>query len=262
MCALSCVLTALGSTALAVDIEGVQPIGFDQPQVELILQPEAGGDPYLFDLGFGIKLFNITAFLDTGSSGIVISPFTADPLGVPRNAGRESSKMSRSAAARSSPSRNRSTCAWRPMATRTWAIWPRFQTVYNQAYNSVRLQIGPTNLSPDPASLPVDIVGMPVMMGKTVVMDPKPLNIPVGLPEPMKTYIYDPGTPFNPATADSNPGIPTTSHHVAAQLRQFRSLHADHARRRRAGHAESQSVHRAQSGAGPRRRIRRKTIRR
>jgi hypothetical protein len=220
MDALIVFLAALGSTALAVDIEGVQPIGFDQPQVEVILQPEAGGDPYLFDLGFGIKLFNITAFLDTGSSGVVISRFTADPLGVPRAPGVTFEDVAIGGGTEFAVSQ--------PVNVRVAADGntdvgnlATFQTVYNQAFNSIRLQIGPTNLSPDPASLPVDIVGMPVMMGKTVVMDPKPLNVPVGLPEPMKTYIYDPGTPFNPATADSNPGIPTTSHHVKLSYGNF-----------------------------------------
>jgi hypothetical protein len=30
----------------------------------------------------------------------------------------------------------------------------------------------------------------------------------------INTYVYNPGTPFNPAAADTDPGIPTTSHHV------------------------------------------------
>ncbi len=213
-------LIALGSTALAVDIEGVFPIGFDQPQVEMILQPEVGGDPYLFDLGFGIKLFNITAFLDTGSSGIVISQSTADALSVPRTPGVTFEDVAIGGGTEFAVSQ--------PVNVRVAADGntdvgnlATFPTVYNQAYNSVRLQIGPTNVSPDPASLPIDIVGMPVMMGKTVVMDPRPLNVPVGFPEPMKTYIYDPGTPFDPAQADSNPGIPTTSHHVALSYGNF-----------------------------------------
>jgi hypothetical protein len=214
------VLTALGSAAFAVEIEGVQPIGFDQPQVEMMLQPVAGGNPYLADLGFGIKLFNITAFLDTGSSGIVISPFTADPLGVPRAPGVVFEDVAIGGGTKFDVSQPVNVRVAGDGNTDVGNL-ATFSTVYNQAFNSLRLQIGPTNLSPDPASLPIDIAGMPVMMGKTVVMDPKPLNIPGDFPEPLKTYIYNPGTPFNPATADSNPGIPTTSHHVALSYGNF-----------------------------------------
>ena len=37
----------------------------------------------------------------------------------------------------------------------------------------------------------------------------------------MRTYIYNPGTPFNPAAADSEPGIPTTNHHVRLSYASF-----------------------------------------
>jgi hypothetical protein len=214
------ILIPLDATTLAVEIQGVQPIAFDQPQVELMLQPAAGGNPYLADIGFGIKLFNITAFLDTGSSGIVIDRRTADPLGVPREPGVTFEDVAIGGGTEFAVSQPVNVRLVGNGNTDVGNL-ATFPTVYNQAYNSVRLQIGPTNISPDPLSEALDIVGMPVMMGKTVVMDPKPLNLQGGFPEPMKTYIYDPGTPFNPAQADSNPGIPTTSHHIALSYGNF-----------------------------------------
>jgi hypothetical protein len=211
------ILTSLAATTWAVEIQGVQPIAFDQPQIEMMLQPAAGGNPYLDDEGFGIKLFNITAFLDTGSSGIVIDPRTADPLGVPRTPGVTFEDVAIGGGTKFAVSQPVNVRVAGDGNTDVGNL-ATFSTVYNQAYNSLRLQIGPTNLSPDPFSEALDIAGMPVMMGKTVVMDPKPLN---SLVEPMKTYIYNPGTPFNPAHADSNPGIPTTSHHVALSYGNF-----------------------------------------
>ena len=93
-----------------------------------------------------------------------------------------------------------------------------YQTVYDQAYPSMRLELGPTNVNPDPLSDPLDVFGMPVMMGKTVVMDPTPVN---DLSDLMHTFIYEPGTPFNPAAVDTNPGIPTTNHHVQLSYGDF-----------------------------------------
>lgn len=213
-------LSPLAATTLAVEIQGVQPIAFDQPQVEMMLQPAAGGNPYLADLGFGIKLFNITAFLDTGSSGIVIDQRTADPLGVPRAPGVTFEDVAIGGGTQFAVSQPVNVRVAGDGNTDVGNL-ATFPTVYNQAYNSLQLQIGPTNISPDPLSDALDIAGMPVMMGKTVVFDPKPLNQSGDLPEPMKTYIYNPGTPFDPAHANSNPGIPTTSHHVALSYGNF-----------------------------------------
>lgn len=210
------VTALLASSARAVEIVGVQPFAFDQPQVYGLIQPAAGGAPYSADIGFGISTFNISGFLDTGSSGIVISTATAEALEVPDTpgvvfkdvaiGGTTDFKVSQPVNVRVAPSN--------AVDVDNLATFP---TVYNQAANNVRLQLGPTNVVQDPLGQPLDVFGMPVMMGKTVVMDPKPLHNqdPIfPFPLPMQTYIYDQGTPFQPATADTNPGIPQTSHQV------------------------------------------------
>jgi hypothetical protein len=62
------------------------------------------------------------------------------------------------------------------------------------------------------------------MQGKVVVMDPKPLNA-FDLANPtllrMQTYVYNPGTPFKPATAQSDPGIPHTNRSVQLSFASF-----------------------------------------
>jgi len=212
-----------GGTAVAVEIIGVQPFAFDQPQVYALLQPAAGGAPYSADLGFGLKTFNISGFLDTGSSGIVISTATSDVLDVPVQpgvvfkdvaiGGTTDFNVSQAVNVRIAPS---NAVDVDNLAT--------FDDVYDQPTNNVRLQLGPTNVGGDPLGQPLDVFGMPVMIGKTVVMDPKPLhntdpNFP--FPLPMQTYIYDQGTPFNDSQASFNPGIPTTSHQVQLSYGDF-----------------------------------------
>jgi hypothetical protein len=78
----------------------------------------------------------------------------------------------------------------------------------------------------------VDVIGMPAMKGKVVVIDTTPVkgtndfleNILTLEEMPdifLHTYVYNPGTPFNAATKDTNPGIPTTSHHVKLSYASF-----------------------------------------
>ena len=211
--------------AAAIEIDGTQPLAFDQPQVNAVLQPEAGGQPYGFSFG-GFSTFNITGFLDTGASGIVISQSTADGFEVPTAPGVTYSDVAVGGSTDFSVSTPLNV---RIAASNNLGIDnpATFQTVYNQVTTSVRTQVGPalTNV-PDENTLSeaLDVFGMPVMMGKTVVMDPKPLNNTS--PDPnlfsfMNTYIYNQGTPFNPATADTNPGIPATSHHVQLSYGDF-----------------------------------------
>jgi hypothetical protein len=59
---------------------------------------------------------------------------------------------------------------------------------------------------------------MPAMLGKVVVIDPKPAET---LLDSMHTYLYDPTEPFHPSTLDSNPGIPATNTHVALSYASF-----------------------------------------
>ena len=86
-----------------------------------------------------------------------------------------------------------------------------------------RTQIGPINVEPDPILAGLDVFGTPLMANKVFVMDPKPVNTFV---DTMRTYVYNPGTPFNPKAADTEPGIPTlnnpdTSRHIRLSKGSF-----------------------------------------
>ncbi len=77
-----------------------------------------------------------------------------------------------------------------------------------------------------------DVIGMPAMKGKVVVIDPTRVNN-LGdffanidtindMPDVfLHTYVYAPNTPYNALAKDTNPGIPTTSHHVKLSYASF-----------------------------------------
>ncbi len=66
-----------GLPASGIDISDVQPAALDQPRVNVLLKRTVDGQPLSF-YGF----FNIEAYYDTGSSGVLLSMNTADFLGV------------------------------------------------------------------------------------------------------------------------------------------------------------------------------------
>lgn len=84
-------------------------------------------------------------------------------------------------------------------------------------FGTARMMVG---LEPqvNPLLPSLNVVGMPAMTGKVVVMDPRPVD---DFESAMHTYIYDAGTPYDPSMDDSNPGIPRTSHQVQLSYGDF-----------------------------------------
>ena len=216
LCLATVTLALVNSPARAIDFEGVQAAAFDQPQINALFQPVGGGNPYQLDF-LGIKSFNIVGFLDTGASGIVIGSSTADLYNIPRApgvtfhdvaiGGFTEFDVSQTLNVRTAPSTAEDVDN---LAT--------YQTVYNQSAGPLRIQIGPTNVAEDPFAEALNVIGMPVMMGKTLVMDPRPANTGLDF---MHTFIYDQNTPFNAAAVNTNPGIPSTSHQVQLSYGDF-----------------------------------------
>jgi len=201
----------------AVDIEGTLPVAIDQPRVYGLMQGGAGGKPYTGDYGFGIKTFNIQGFLDTGASGVILSTSTTDSLGIPRVPGAIFADVGIGGATEfdvSQPVLMRIAPSTEPDLDNP----ATYNTVYSQAYGPLVAQLGPRDVVPDPLSDPIDVFGMPVMTGKVVVMDPRPLN---DLSDTMHTFIYNPGTSFHPGSVGTNPGIPTTNLHVSLSYGSF-----------------------------------------
>src|SRR5262249_27861471 len=136
----ACAAVALAAPpSLAVDIEGVQAGAIDPPRVNGFGQPGPRGQPDTAGLR-DVHTLNISAFLDTGSSGIILSESTADALGVPRTPGVKFADVAIGGNTEFdvTPLVNVRVA---PSTAADVDNLATFQTVYNQAYPGVRLQI-------------------------------------------------------------------------------------------------------------------------
>src|SRR4051812_28312083 len=61
--------------------DGVVPASLDQPQIHALFRTTPDGDPLQADAG-GVTTFDVSAFLDTGTSGMLLSQETAQGLGI------------------------------------------------------------------------------------------------------------------------------------------------------------------------------------
>ena len=201
------------SHALATDFTGVQPAALDQPRINALLSRGPVGSGQLLSADFGTgPTFNISAFFDTGASGVLLSEDTADALGVVRHVHNGQQVVFSDVGVGGVSNFNVSEllhiglAKYHPDADVD--NFDTYSSVYNQQFANVRTQIGPIGVKPDPTLEGLDVFGMPTMAGKVVVMDPKPVNTFV---DTMRTYVYNPGTPFDPNHANSEPGIPQIS---------------------------------------------------
>lgn len=206
----------------ALDVANTQPVALDQPRVNMLLRRTQTGDPLGGMDIFGDTIFNIEAFYDTGASGLVLSDLTADFLGVQRSQFNGSLVVFEDVGVTGSDTFNVSEPLYMAIAPYTPSVDinnpANVSAVYDQHLGPVRMQIGG---STNPLLLGLDILGVPAMQGKVVVMDPKPLNGFPDILDLMRTYVYDPGTPFDPGQLDTNPGIPATNRHVRLQYAGF-----------------------------------------
>jgi hypothetical protein len=204
------------------DISGVGNASLDQPEINTIFRTSPNGNP-LGGTGPDDGL-DVKAFLDTGTSASLLSQESAAALGITPDSyngqpivftdvgvgGGETFDVSGQYYAAMAPSRS---------------LFDGDLPVedFNQTFGPTRLEI---NQQPaDDLTGPLDIIGMPALQGKVMVMDPSPLNNPDPmLLDSMRTYVYNPGTPFNPGAADSDPGIPTTNLHVKLSYGDFSSF--------------------------------------
>lgn len=213
----------------AIDIEGVQNVSLDQPRVNVIVRYTEDGDPLVGEVediwGGIIETINIQAFYDTGASGILLSEATADALGIMRQrVGDDLVVFEDVGFGTEIPQFNVAEELYYSLAPcgngNDGLLDNRYDTsVYSQTFGAIRAQIGPLGVDPgNPLLSGLDVFGMPTMQGKVVVMDPSPLDTIEGI---MKTYVYDPGTAFDPVNVEYNPGIPVTNRHVELSLVDF-----------------------------------------
>jgi hypothetical protein len=210
----------LAAPAIAEDIEGVQPAALDQPRINLIMRRQAGG-PVL--MVAGQAGFNVEAFLDTGASGIMLSPHTAQQLGIARET--VSAPGGKGGEARFEDvgvGGGDQFAVSEPLLLSLASYSPSTNTddtdaiagTYTLNVGPFRAQIGPLGGGGDLltalAMADLDVAGMPVMRDKIVVLNVKPVNT---FSDTIRTTIYD------PATAPA--GIATCKRHVKLGYASF-----------------------------------------
>lgn len=175
-----------------------QAVAIDQPQIYGVLQVPGQGMPSSDN--------NIKAFLDTGTSSVLVSKASFETLGYQNRLERDAfnqpvvfSDVGVGGLVDFNVSQ--------PFTLHV-GPFPDGAPPYNQTYNNLRLQVGPLDANPDPFLETLDVFGMPTMMGKVTVLDPRMANEFLDVTH---TAIYNPG----------NPAIPRTSHHVRLSYGDF-----------------------------------------
>lgn len=214
-CAIQAILESLEARRLmssTFDVNGVQPAALDQPQVHVLFRRSPTGpalvatDPFTGDTSFDVQ-----SFLDTGTSGILLSAETTAGLGINQIFDNGVPVNFYDVGVVGTAAFNVSEPLYADIAPFSPNIDGTDESTFTQKGGPYNVELNPTPVvGTTSADEPIDIVGMAVLQNKVMVMDPKPpdtLNF-------MNTYIYDPKTPFNAATADTNPGIPDTTYQV------------------------------------------------
>jgi hypothetical protein len=184
---------ALATSAVAEDIDGVQPAALDQPRINLVVRRSPGGNVLASQGGN----FNVEAFLDTGAGSSDFSPNTAQLLGISRETmGKTEARFQDVGVGGSSDF-----AVSEPIFISIAPMTPNVDVeqkdaiamTYGQTSGPFRVEIGPLSSGLDflteLAMGDLDIVGMPAMAGKIVVMDPRDVN---AMTDKIRTFVYDP----------------------------------------------------------------------
>jgi hypothetical protein len=240
----------LCAPAWATDIFGVLPAALDQPRVYAVIRPGTGANPYVYEdydpfTNQTTKGFNIDpAYLDTGASGVLLSGDVSALLqntsngttGMPTQmyngkqvyyedvgvVGSDRFKVTAPfsiSIAPFHPNTEQQIADAQDAYTTTNSFSGIDLSFYNHTVNNVRATMSehedPNNPS---ATGPLNVLGVPVMKGKVVVMDNRPVNT---FFDTMRTYLYNKGTPANPAQRDSDPGVVQTTRTVKLSYGNF-----------------------------------------
>ncbi len=198
-------LAALGA-APGDEFDGVQPVSLDQPRVVISLRRQAKGEP-LTAKGDDGPSGEVEAFLDTGASGLLLSTNTAKALGVTREmVGRDEVRFDDIGVGGGD----------------RFAVSERLFVAVTDSTKATRPQFGPIRTEVGPLGGGVmdllvrqvlgdlDVVGMPAMAGKVVVMDPAKVN---EVADTIRTSVYD--------GARDRAAIPRTHRHVKLSFADF-----------------------------------------
>jgi hypothetical protein len=179
--------------ARGLDVEGVQPAALDQPRINLCLRRDPKGPPLAAKgdaagalaalLGGGkgkdagdAKVINIRAFLDTGASGVMISKPTADALGIKPAAAGSSRVTFHDVGVGGTQAFGVSEPLHVALAPTNGGDEPADPSQYAQPFGPVRVQLSTANGLMDKLTGGLDVIGMPAMKGRVVVLDPRPVD--------------------------------------------------------------------------------------
>jgi hypothetical protein len=208
-----------------VDIEGVYNASLDQPRTYALFQRTPDTDPLTAtDPLFGIETFTVEAYYDTGASGVLVSKETADALGIRRATYNGQPVEFADVGVAGADYFDVSEPLYISLAPygveRDLDNFATYPDVYTQTFGPLRTQVS-QNAADDMLGLePLDVFGMPTMRGKVIVMDARPPSSDEDLGV-MRTYTYNPGTPYNADEDTNDPGIPQTGFHVKLSYADF-----------------------------------------
>ena len=210
--------------ATPIDIEGVYNASLDQPRTYALLQRDPAGDPLsAVDPWYGTETFTIEAFYDTGASGVLLSKETADQMNVARATQGGENVLFADVGVGGASFFEVSESLYISLAPygveRDLDNFATYQQVYDQKFGPLRTQISLEEA--DLLGFPLDVFGMPTMAGKVIVMDARPPSSDGDDFGVMRTYTYDPATPFDAAADEIDPGIPQTNFHVDLSYAHF-----------------------------------------
>jgi len=208
-----------------VDIEGVYDAAIDQPRTYAMFQRTPDTDPLTAeDPLFGIETFTVEAFYDTGASGVLVSKETADAMGIARATYNGQPVEYADVGVGGAQFFDVSEPLYISLAPygveRDLDNFATYPQVYTQTFGPLRTQIAQDPADDTLGLEPLDVFGMPTMQGKVVVMDARPPSSDDDLGV-MRTYTYNPGTPYNAAEDTNDPGIPQTGFHVKLSYADF-----------------------------------------
>ncbi len=221
--AIAAICTLMVGRGAAHDIPGVLPNSIGLPEVNVVLRPTAGAAPYSGVDSFGDPLTNLRLVYDTGASGVILfeGPALALPIPVAQFMGTD--VVFADVGVGGSTTFGISDPIH--MSTGSFVREPPDPYTSDDDYPrqdpGLRLQLGPPGSAVPFLTdfTPLGIVGVPAMIGRVSLINPKLAEVSLEELTPantIHTYVYDPAVP-----AESGPGILTPDLRVELTLKAF-----------------------------------------
>jgi hypothetical protein len=214
----------LASSAYAADIEGVLPASMDQPRIYVAIAKDAKSPPLAAKGGAGLAdilgealgekkkkvapgeeepgPFAVDAFLDTGASGFMLSKPTADGLGIKPMTGKDGKHVTFYDVGVGGLESFLVTDAY-VLRTSEYSSNSEGDDIhaYTPPAAPIRLKIREESGLMDELTGGLDVAGMPLMMGKVMVVDCRP----IAKYDKLKTSLLLPGDKAIPAVSSTIP---------------------------------------------------------